>query len=147
MKGLTAAWLAYLGIATYKWEKAHRGVLPPPGIYLGTSIVFGGLGLVGTAAPAFASTFAWALVIAAGVTGAYDQIEQVPIPASLNNLASLPLGGGPRGTHNPNLPSLLTGGATTGKLKDPTAGMAPVVAQPYGPTGTSNSGLAGLLSP
>lgn len=80
MKGLAAAWLTYVGIATYQWEKANRGVLPPPGIYLGSSLVFAGLGLLGEAAPGFATTFAWALIVAAGVSGSFSEISNTPVP-------------------------------------------------------------------
>jgi hypothetical protein len=89
VKGLTAAWLTYIGVATYQWEKNHRGVLPPPGIYLGSSIVFAGLGIVGTAAPGFASTFAWALIVAAGVSGAFDGIKDTPTPAQVADAKAL----------------------------------------------------------
>lgn len=89
MKGLSAAWITYLAIATYQWEKAHRGTLPPPGIYLGSTIVFGGLGVVGTAAPGFAATFAWALIVAAGVSGSYSQIADVPTPAQINSAKAI----------------------------------------------------------
>jgi hypothetical protein len=80
MKGLSAAWLTYLGVATYQWEKANRGVLPPPSIYLGSSVIFAGLGIVGEAAPGFAAVFAWGLIVAAGVSGAFAQIGQVKVP-------------------------------------------------------------------
>jgi hypothetical protein len=85
MKGLTAAWLTYIGIATYQWEKSNRGTLPPPSIYLGSSVIFAGLGIIGTAAPGFAGAFAWALIVAAGVTGSFDQIADTPTPAQVES--------------------------------------------------------------
>jgi hypothetical protein len=86
VKGLAAAWLAYLGIATYQWERANTGNLPPPSIYLGSSLVFAGLSVVGLAAPGFASVFAWALIVSAGVAGKFSDIAAVPSPVAAGQL-------------------------------------------------------------
>lgn len=79
MKGTSLAWLAFVGAATYKWETANKGTLPPPRIYLGAAAIYSLLGLLAGPAPALASTFGWALVVAALTTGA---LLPSPTPAA-----------------------------------------------------------------
>lgn len=72
---VVAAWLAEVGLVTWRDFKAGRTVLglPPPSDYAATFVVFGGMLAVSSidGAGGFAAAFSWAIVLAS-VLNLYD---------------------------------------------------------------------------
>lgn len=88
MKGTTVAWLTFTAVATYRWEKAHPGTPPMPSIYMGSAALFSILGFLAVPAPGLATAFGWALVVAAGTTGAFIPSPTVTTPNEAGAVAA-----------------------------------------------------------
>ena len=68
MVGLVSAWAATTGIVSYKWlHDEHQP--PPPSALFATYLAYSLLGLLALKAPGPATAMAWALVIAALISG------------------------------------------------------------------------------
>jgi hypothetical protein len=75
MVGLIAAWAATTGVVSYKWiHDEHQP--PPPSALFATYLAYSLLGLLAIKAPGPAVAMAWALFIAALISG------QLKLPAT-----------------------------------------------------------------
>lgn len=94
MRGLTAAWLAGLGIVVWRQVHAAPGKPPVPAQLAAVTILFGGLALIGDAVPSsqrVISLVAWGLDIA-GVLNLFAMPGD-PFGAQIQQAAAASAGG------------------------------------------------------
>lgn len=117
MGGLAAAWLTFVAVQTFQYEK-QKDVpsLPPPSLYIGSGVVYSLLGLLAIAAPKPAAYLGWAWLLGALVSGQFQTTA-----ARAADSAAVP-----------SAPAGRRGGKAPGLPKGPTAvqGPPPVVAPP-----------------
>lgn len=129
MGGLAAAWLTFVAVQTYQYEKHNAAALPPATMYIGSGLVYSLLGLFAIAQPRAAAVLGWGWLVGAVVGGGFGQgVTQAQGGKRAGMAGAAPPAGGAGGVKAPPLPSGASQGPRIGRNAP-----APLVAPP-GPT-------------